>query len=240
MPLFGLLSIELDIYTQEAHNLLKYVIYKTTNLVDGKVYIGCHKTEDPNDDYLGSGTLLRRAIKKHGVANFRKEILHIFDSAEEMFDKEVELVNEDFVSRRDTYNIKNGGHGGWDHIEHDYTSEEYRMKVSKRTKLALSSEKVRRKISKDVSSRFINPSYRKKISDILAEHRYSFKGRHHSTEAKKRIGKANSKHQSGNGNSQYGTCWIYSTEEKRSMKISKDDLQEWIDRGWSKGRKMKF
>ncbi len=41
---------------------MKYVVYKTTNLVNSKYYIGVHRTNDPNDDYLGSGNLIKRAI----------------------------------------------------------------------------------------------------------------------------------------------------------------------------------
>ena len=47
-----------------------------------------------------------------------------------------------------------------------------------------------------------------------------------SDETKQKIGEANSKIQSGTGNSQYGTCWIHSIEEQTSKKINKDDLDE--------------
>lgn len=35
-----------------------YTIYKTTNLINGKIYIGKHQTKDPYDSYLGSGKRL--------------------------------------------------------------------------------------------------------------------------------------------------------------------------------------
>ena len=71
-----------------------------------------HKTEDLNDGYMGSGKYIKRAIKKHGVENFTKEILHVFDNEKDMKDKEKELVILDEMS----YNIKLGGKGGFDHI----------------------------------------------------------------------------------------------------------------------------
>jgi dissimilatory sulfite reductase (desulfoviridin) alpha/beta subunit len=61
-----------------------YTIYKTTNLVNGKIYIGKHQTKDPHDNYLGSGKQLGYAIKKYGIENFKKEILFVFDNEAEM------------------------------------------------------------------------------------------------------------------------------------------------------------
>ncbi len=93
-----------------------FTTYLTTNLINNNIYIGTHITKDPNDDYLGSGIVIDRAIEKYGSENFKKEVLFIFDNAEEMFSKERELVNEAFLERPDTYNVKLGGQGGWDFV----------------------------------------------------------------------------------------------------------------------------
>ena len=93
-----------------------YIVYKTTNQVNGKFYIGTHKTVDLNDDYLGSGTLLKRAIKKYGKDKFSQKILFVFNNPEEMFAKEAEIVTEEFLAENNTYNLKKGGFGGFDFI----------------------------------------------------------------------------------------------------------------------------
>lgn len=49
-------------------------IYKTTNLINGRIYIGL-KTGEFNSDYFGSGVLIKRAIKKYGKENFRIRVL---------------------------------------------------------------------------------------------------------------------------------------------------------------------
>lgn len=89
-----------------------YILYKTTNLVNGKYYIGIHGTNDLNDGYLGSGTLIKKAIEKYGVENFTREILSEADSYEELSKLEREIVTEDFVKLRHTYNMEIGGAGG--------------------------------------------------------------------------------------------------------------------------------
>lgn len=92
-----------------------YTIYQTTNLTNGKIYVGYHSTEDLNDRYLGSGKILNQAIDKVGAENFKREILYVFPTREEALQKEREIVNEEFLQRDDVYNIKLGGEGGWDH-----------------------------------------------------------------------------------------------------------------------------
>lgn len=118
-----------------------YTIYKTTNLINKKYYIGMHSTKDPNDSYLGSGKKLKAAIKKYGKENFIKEVLFVFKTKKEMIEKEKELV---IVSEM-SYNMNEGGHGGFSHINSSginlgdnnimRRSEKARNKVSEAQKL---------------------------------------------------------------------------------------------------------
>ena len=107
---------------------MKYTIYKTTNLINNKIYIGKHQTENINDSYYGSGKALKNAISKYGKENFKKEILFVFGTEQEMNDKEIELITEEFVARTDTYNMGVGGEGGA-HFKGKKHSKESKRKI---------------------------------------------------------------------------------------------------------------
>lgn len=221
---------------------MKYTIYQITNAINGKIYIGCHKTDDINDGYMGSGKILHRAYEKYGVENFAKKILHIFDTSEEMFDNEMTLVDESFVARQDTYNIKEGGLGGWDHINDG--SEKHKKRCSKAGKVGgpPSMKQLREHMQVVLANPSLRKEYGQKISKGLKNHFTNrdgyFKNMQHTKETKARIGAANAIHQRGKKNSQYGTCWIHNNNV--SKKIEKDDLNEYLTEGWIKGRKIKF
>jgi hypothetical protein len=106
---------------------MKYTVYKITNIINNKIYVGVHKTSNLEDGYMGSGINIRRAIEKYGVENFKKEYLMIFDNPEDMFNMESELVNEEFIKSEETYNIAKGGNGGFDYINSLLTIEQRRI-----------------------------------------------------------------------------------------------------------------
>ena len=90
-----------------------HYLYKITNTINGKWYIGVHSAESLDDGYFGSGIAIKRAIKKYGKDSFIKEVLETFSSKEDMFIREAELVTTDTVNDRSSYNMKVGGFGGW-------------------------------------------------------------------------------------------------------------------------------
>lgn len=89
-----------------------FIVYKTTNLINQKIYVGIHKTEILDDGYLGSGTLLKRAINKYGKTNFHREVLHYCNSIEETLKHERSIVTEEFIKDPMTYNLCCGGMRG--------------------------------------------------------------------------------------------------------------------------------
>lgn len=103
---------------------MKYIVYCTTNLVNNKIYIGVHQTENPEkfDGYIGCGvkttmpstfmkpkTAFQYAVKKYGVKNFNRVVLFVYDNAKDAYLKELEIVNEDFIKQDNNYNSILGG-----------------------------------------------------------------------------------------------------------------------------------
>ena len=88
-----------------------HYLYKITNLINNKIYIGVHSTNNLDDDYFGSGILLNTSIKKYGKENFRKDILEWFDWKCEAYARETVIVTSEFIKHANNYNICIGGHG---------------------------------------------------------------------------------------------------------------------------------
>lgn len=89
------------------------IIYKTTNIINEKIYVGKHIIQEENDEYLGSGNLLKRAVKKYGKENFIRETLEICDTKKQLNEREIYWI--DRLNSRDLsvgYNISKGGDGG--------------------------------------------------------------------------------------------------------------------------------
>ena len=110
------------------------IIYKTTNLINGKIYIGYDTKNRPN--YYGSGKIYRQAEKKYGKENFRKTIIDSDEDFASLCRKEIFWI--DFYDARNPiigYNLLPGGDGfppGKKHYNYGkHLSEELRQKISK-------------------------------------------------------------------------------------------------------------
>ena len=98
-----------------------HVVYKTTNTVNNKIYVGLHSTNNINDKYIGSGYALKDAINKYGKSKFKKEILYVFNNRREARNMEASIVDKEFCKRKDTYNLAEGGMG----VENQYGSKNH-------------------------------------------------------------------------------------------------------------------
>jgi group I intron endonuclease len=130
-----------------------FYIYKTTNLVTGKIYVGQRfSCVDPSlDEYLGSGVVLAKSIKKHGKVNFKKEVLE-FCTKENLNEREIFWIKElDARNPKIGYNLNVGGDGvgrGEDSPQwHKPVPQERRDKISASSKGKVISEEAKRKSS---------------------------------------------------------------------------------------------
>ncbi len=210
-----------------------HYLYKTTNIINSKYYYGMHSTSNMDDGYLGSGDIIRRSIRKYSKENFKLEVLQFFESRDELIEAEKSLITDDIINEVNCMNLIKGGYGGaWTSEQQRKNGEKGNIKMNI---LRLTNpEWVKNKFIKASNSlKLAYKTGKRKIPDIV----YDWTGKKHKDETKEKIGKANSIHQQGKNNSQYGTCWI--TKDNTNKKIKKEQLQSFIDLGWIKGRKLK-
>ena len=87
-------------------------IYLTTNTLDGKIYVGQHKSSKFDSWYIGSGIHLSNAVKKYGKDNFTVRIIDTAESKEELTEKEIYWIKELDSRNPDVgYNLARGGDG---------------------------------------------------------------------------------------------------------------------------------
>ena len=113
-----------------------YYIYRITNKVNGKTYIGQHKYKDLNDNYMGSGKRLWEAYRKYGFENFEKKILVFNISKREhadLLEKTFIASEREKVGVENCYNLADGGEGGSPN-KGKHHSEETKRKISETLK----------------------------------------------------------------------------------------------------------
>ena len=88
-------------------------LYKITNKINQKYYLGVHSTNNMDDGYMGSGKYIKRSIEKHGLENHVKEVLNYFEDRGELMEAEKRIVSIELI-KSDTLcmNMKVGGEGG--------------------------------------------------------------------------------------------------------------------------------
>lgn len=211
-----------------------HYIYKTTNILNGKYYIGMHSTDNLEDGYIGSGKRLWHSINKHGKENHVCEILEFLPDRKSLADREAELVNEDALKDTKCMNLKLGGTGSWDFINTNKLSH------SKAGKAGAAAFKHKLNSDLEFRSSFVKAfTDRVKVLHSEGKVKYdTFTGKTHSPEARKKIGDANKVSQFGERNSQFGTKWAWVYKDGyESKKILLSTLDSFIADGWARGIK---
>lgn len=202
-----------------------YTVYRIVNKLNNKFYIGKHKTKILNDGYLGSGKLIRQAIKKYGKENFVKDLIHILDTEEQMNAREKELV----ILSDQSYNLCPGGLGGFGYINErgiNYSSETHKNVPDKIRKSRKRWSEAKVKYLKEIASKTM------KRCHLEGKIKYgTFSGKHHSVETKTKISRAHKGKHQGTKNSQFGTIWITNGCENKKIGVGIE-----IPNGWNRGR----
>lgn len=176
---------------------IRYV-YRITNLVNGKTYVGQHTVKRgrtiTSDTYWGSGKVLCKAFKKYGKENFKKEILISGEFLKEEIDElEKEYIKLEKLNKKAEYNLAAGGEGGDLSEFINYKSQERNSKISKALK-----------------GKCNNPKGYP-----------AFKGCHHSDETKQKMSEK-AKTRVGNKNSSFGKYWWTNGKENVKSEICPD------------------
>jgi hypothetical protein len=138
-----------------------YILYETTNLINGKKYRGIHKTSNLEDGYIGSGIAFEKSVKKYGKQNFIREILEFCNSYEELLEKEKIYVDDEWVKDKSNYNLKTGGQSA------GILSEESRQKISDTLKRKYESGEIQKK-----SFTYIPTKEQKENMSFILKERY--------------------------------------------------------------------
>jgi len=203
-----------------------HFIYKTTNLLNSKFYIGMHSTNNLKDGYLGSGKSLRYAIRKYGIENFVLEIIEWCENRESLINQEKKIITEQFLNDPNCYNLKPGGLGGFNNTEHQLKcSKAAGLKHGEKIK---NDEEYRNKYSKKISE----ANKRRHLRGELKTWKdvYDWTGKLHKPETIEKIKNSKKGQGVGETNSQYGTRWI--TDGINNRKIKKEEV---LPIGWKYG-----
>lgn len=182
------------------------VIYKTINLINDKFYIGKDKNNNPN--YLGSGILLKKAIKKYGRENFKKEIIEYCENIKQLSKREIYYIKK-YKAIENGYNIAIGGEGGPHFKGH---------KHSKKTKELIKKKQSIMRADKDFVHNMTGYKFSKEAKEKMSKNRkgkYTGKnnsmfGRKHTEESRKKM----SRPQFGEDNGMYGKHHTEETKKK--------------------------
>ncbi|TXG80027.1 MAG: hypothetical protein E6R13_08805 [Spirochaetes bacterium] len=210
-----------------------HYIYKTTCNVTGRWYVGMHSTNNLDDGYMGSGTVLRRSIRKYGVENHTKEILEFLPTREALIIREREIINKELIGDGRCMNLKEGGDGG-------FISEEQQRHRSK-----CGNKRLNELLKNDSHFKLewlnkMKQGVKNSYSNGRKLNLPCWENKKHSEETKQLMSEKRKGTGVGEQNSQYGTMWIHCKASGEVKKIKKEDWFSYLiksDCVWEQGRK---
>jgi group I intron endonuclease len=213
-------------------------IYKTTNLLNNKIYIG-QKRGCFDSDYLGSGKILRLAIAKEGKENFEIKILVFAENVESLNELEKKYIKEyrNLLGRNNLYNIADGGDGGPTRLGYS-NSEEMKRKqsLSHIGKWSGKKHTIEAKIKSGLPSKDTFWMYHpisKKIKRIKKTSVESY------IKEGWKIGRGLSKEQKElNRLVRYGRKWMYNSLNESKL-VKQETVSFYLNNNWWLGRKRK-
>jgi len=198
-------------------------VYLTTNLVNGKQYVGDHSSNNlEKDNYLGSGKLIIHAIKKYKKENFRRQILEFFTTKEEAFNAQEKWINKFDTLIPNGYNISHkGGYG----VPDSYLNKETKDKIGNSNKGKIRSKEAKENLRKIHLGK-------KQSKETIEKRRIKLIGKSHpcSNETKAKISKTKTGTLMKNSSKEklriFQTGKIRSNETKIKMSICKRKLTD--------------
>ena len=228
---------------------IHFLIYKITNNVNGKYYIGQHKTEDPYDDYMGSGNLIKTACAKYQLSCFTKEILFDFDNFDDMNNKEAELVQLSNCFPQDpmSYNLVEGGHAPIMYGENNpaFGKNPFRNKNEEwyDAYLKMMHNKNAGKNNPRYGHSFFEKLSEQELSAMkyqMSENHKGAKNSQYGISPKERMDEITYKQwkeklsnkNNGENNPCYGRKWMYNPTTKDKIYPKKEECQKYLEQGY--------
>ncbi len=221
---------------------MKFYVYQLIDSRDGTIfYVGkgqnkrmyqhvkdVKRNKIPNHSNTKLGNKIKKILSLGLKVKYKK--IFITENEQKAYDKEIDIIKE--IGLENLCNIMVGGKGGmfgrtaWNKGKTGIYSDELRKQMSNSHKGIALSEYHRLSIINGLVN-----------CDRTGENGY-FYNKHHTEETKQKMSDAKKDYGIGKNNSQYGTCWVYCSKRKRSMKIKKEELPLYLNEGWIKGRKI--
>ena len=207
-------------------------VYLTTNLINGKKYIGQHKYTKPELDpnYIGSGVLLHKAINKYGIENFKCEILECCDTKEFLTEKEIYYINL-YSADKDInfYNIDSGKGN-----THNYDCSESTKNILSRIQSnhrTINNGIEQKVINVENVDEYINSGWSLgRLEQDYSKRILKFKNTHYSENYKEKL----KSWKSNISKSITGRKWVKNDFEEKQIDLK--DLDYYLSNGYSLGR----